>query len=150
MILDRVENLGAYAAMNRNFGAVVEFLESNDVSKLELGKHEIVANGEAYINVMETTLHPLEELKMEFHREYIDIQLPFTQTETIGWGELKDVTAGKTIEFNVEGDYGLFDGEVGHWITVKPGEAIVLFPNDVHAPCGGAGVQRKAVIKVRV
>ena len=41
MIIDTIENLGNYVAMNPLFADVVEFLKANDLNKMEPGKYPI-------------------------------------------------------------------------------------------------------------
>ena len=40
MIIDTIDNLEKYAALNPLFPKVVEFLKTNDLSKMPDGKHE--------------------------------------------------------------------------------------------------------------
>ena len=41
MIIDTLDNLEQYAALNPLFPKVVEFLKANDLNKMEDGKYEI-------------------------------------------------------------------------------------------------------------
>ena len=95
-------------------------------------------------------LKPLSERKLETHRKYIDIQTPLTGVESIG---LAIMTAeAQSLEFNVEKDFVLYDGE-SKPVTLLPGEFAVFFPPlDAHAPCcmvqNGPTKIKKAVVKI--
>ena len=45
MIIDSLDNLKKYVAINPLFPKVVEFLKANDLNKMEDGKYEIVGKG---------------------------------------------------------------------------------------------------------
>ena len=47
-------------------------------------------------------------------------------------------------------DIAFFDDEATSYITLRPSECVVFFPEDAHAPGIAQGVLRKAVIKVKI
>lgn len=70
---------------------------------------------------------------METHDKYIDIQMPLTAVETMGWkatNELKEPTA----PYNPEKDITFFADKPTTYIEVQPGEFAIFFPKDGHAP----------------
>ena len=56
--------------------------------------------------VIDATLKPCAECKLEAHRRYIDIQMPVTGPEVIGVAEMDE--AARALPFNEKDDYVLF------------------------------------------
>ena len=71
MILDLLENLKSYEALNPHFSKVISFIENADLANLPLGRNEIC--GEVvYANVMEAMPKTKDEAFVEIHRRYIE------------------------------------------------------------------------------
>src|SRR5207248_9411281 len=87
--------------------------------------------------------------RLEAHRRYIDIQYTFDGMEEIGWTPLAACRppAGG---FDAAKDIAYFDARPATWLSVPPGHFVIFFPEDVHAPLGGQGLLKKAVVKVAV
>jgi YhcH/YjgK/YiaL family protein len=148
MILDRLENLKDYVALNPHFVKVVDFLSKNDLASLPLGRNAI--DGElVYANVMEIKPKSQEEARLEVHRRYIDIQIPLTEDERMGYSPLCELPE---IEFVEADDAALY--QVGtaarDYFNVRMGEFVVFFPQDAHAPAITGKPMKKVVIKVAV
>ena len=90
-------------------------------------------------------LHP----RMREMLEYIDIQVPLLQAETMGWTALSDLTT-PDIAYNPERDCGFYTQAAKEYFSVKPGQFTIFFPEDAHAPIIGNGKQRKLVGKIRI
>src|SRR3712207_1018243 len=102
---------------------------------------------ELFINVAEPTLEPREARPMEVHRSYIDIQVPLLQAETFGWSALS--TLGESDQpFDTVNDFALYSQPAANYVTVEPGQFVVFFPEDAHAPLIGEGQQKKLIGKV--
>ena len=50
MVIDTLENLEKYVSLNPLFKDVVEFVKSNDLNALEVGKHQI-KGGDLFVNI---------------------------------------------------------------------------------------------------
>ena len=131
------------------FPKAFEFLKRPDLAELQPGRYDIDGD-KCWASVQEAELKPLSERKLETHRKYIDIQTPLTGVESIG---LAIMTAeAQSLEFNVEKDFVLYDGE-SEPVTLVPGEFVIFFPPlDAHAPCcataNGPEKIKKVVIKI--
>jgi len=147
-VIDKLENLGKYAAINANFAKAVEFLKKADLAALPLGKNEVDGDN-VWVNAAEATLEALAEKKPELHRVYFDIQIPLTGEETYGLAKFDPQSAGS---FDEAKDIGFYDQAVEP-VTVKPGEFAIFYPNTcLHAPCvslTGTRTIRKLIAKVR-
>lgn len=148
MIIDTIENLSKYVALNPLFANVIKFIECHDLQTLEAGKYSIWGN-DVFLNLQMAKGRSQEEAVLETHIEMIDIQIPISDEETFGYTPLQDLP---DFEYNEEKDitkYG--DTKSQTYFTVKPGQFVIFFPQDGHAPCITAAPEiRKAIFKVRV
>ena len=147
MIIDTIENLGKYVTLNPLFADVVEFLKNNDLQTIEEGKH-FIKDKDLFVNIQVAKGKTQEAAVLETHIEMIDIQIPITCEETFGYTPLCDLP---DFEYNAEKDitkYG--DTKAQTYVTVKPGQFVIFFPQDGHAPCIiNQPVIKKAIFKVK-
>ena len=86
MVVDRLEK---YASLNPLFAQAIEFLKSHDLNALEVGKTELKGK-DLLVNVAQTKPKAKEDAKLETHRDFIDIQIPLSGTELMGYTAAKD------------------------------------------------------------
>lgn len=147
MIVDTIDNLSKYTALNPLLADVVEFIRMNDLASLENGKH-IIKGADLFVNIQDAKGKTREEAKMETHKLMLDIQIPLSASETFGYTPLGDLPAA---EYNEVKDVTKYDGLAETYFTCKPGEFAMFFPQDGHTPCiSDAAVIHKAIFKVRV
>ena len=84
MIVDKIENLARYVALNPLFADVVAFLQHHDLRTLPNGSHSIHGD-RLYVNVEDDLGKRREEAAVEYHRRMVDIQLPLNIPETYGF-----------------------------------------------------------------
>ena len=147
MIIDTIENLGKYVALNPLFADVVEFLKNNNLQTIEEGKH-FIKDKDLFVNIQVAKGKTQDAAVLETHIEMIDIQIPITCEETFGYTPLCDLP---DFEYNAEKDitkYG--DTKAQTYVTVKPGQFVIFFPQDGHAPCIINQPEiKKAIFKVK-
>ena len=147
MIIDTIENLGKYVTLNPLFADVVEFLKNNELQTIEEGKH-FIKDKDLFVNIQVAKGKTQEAAVLETHIEMIDIQIPITCEETFGYTPLCDLP---DFEYNAEKDitkYG--DTKAQTYVTVKPGQFVIFFPQDGHAPCIINQPEiKKAIFKVK-
>ena len=147
MIIDTLDNLGKYVGLNPLFADVMEFLEQNDLSTMDEGKHPI-KGADLFVNIQMAKGRSREAAVLESHVRMIDIQLPLDADETFGYSPVCDLP---DYEYNPEKDmtkYG--DTPSQTYVTVKPGQMAIFFPQDGHAPCiTEKEVIKKAIFKVK-
>lgn len=148
MILDSLKNAASVLKLNPLFKQAFDFIQKNDLSKMELGK-TIIDGDKLFVSVMEIDGKMLEAAKMESHVKYIDIQVVISGVETMGWAAIEHCTDALE-PFNTEKDLQFFTTKPSTLITVNPGEFAIFFPEDGHAPGIGNGPIKKAVFKVLV
>lgn len=148
MIIDNLENLNKYVALNPLFADVIEFLKVNDLQTMEYGNYPI-KDENLYLKLSLTPQRTKETAFLETHINMIDIQIPITCCETFGYTPLCDLP---DFEYNAEEDitkYGNTKPQT--YVTVKPGQMAIFFPQDGHAPCIIDEPEiKKAIIKVKV
>ena len=147
MIIDKIENLKNYASVNPLFPKVVEFIEQNDLNKLEAGKHEIVGK-DLFVNIQMAKGRSPEEAVIETHDKMIDIQIPLSAEETFGYTQ-RDLLP--KAEYNAEKDITKIpDLAAESYITCQPGMMAIFFPQDGQAPCiAGVPEIKKAIFKIK-
>ena len=147
MIIDTIENLSKYVALNPLFADVVEFLKNNDLQTMEPGKYPI-KDKNLFLNLQVAKQRTKDTAFLETHIEMIDIQIPISAAETFGYTPLCDLP---DFEYNAEKDitkYG--DTKPQTYVTVNPGQIAIFFTQDGHAPCiTDASEIKKAIFKVK-
>lgn len=146
MVIDTLDNLEKYVSLNPLFAEVVKFINENDLTKLETGKHPILGD-DLFVNIAVAHGKTEEEATIEAHRQMIDIQIPMNTEETYGYSPVKDLPE---VEYNEAKDCTLYPGvKAQTLVTCKPGQFAIFFPQDGHQPCIGKGDIHKAIFKVK-
>lgn len=146
MIIDKLENIGMYASVNPLFAQAIEFLKSTDLNAHELGK-VVLKEGELFVNFAAARPKTMDDAKIETHNNFIDIQIPLTGTELMGYMPRTDLAEA---EYNAEKDVTFYPGHATDYLTVKPGMFAIFFPEDAHAPGVTEVELKKVIVKVRV
>ena len=147
MIIDTIDNLCKYAAINPLFADVVEFLKSHDLNTMEAGKYPI-KDKDLFLNLTSAKGKTKEAAVLETHIEMIDIQIPISCAETFGYTPLCDLP---DFEYNAEKDITKYGDTMAQTsVTVNPGQMAIFFPQDGHAACiSGEAEIKKAIFKVK-
>ncbi len=145
MVIDTLDNLEKYASLNPLFPQAIEYLKSTDLNALEPCKVKLQGD-DLVVNVSIAKGKTKEEAFLETHNKFIDIQIPVSCTETIGYTPANELPAG---EYNEEKDITKFNQPSNFYVDIKPGMFAIFFPQDGHAPCISTeeGI-RKVVVKV--
>lgn len=154
LVCGRLSDFGRICPSGSRMEKAAEFLRSADLSRLPLGRHEI-SGSDVYVNIVETTLNTWSSrAQLETHRQYIDVHIPLTVPEVIGYAYDEENVRCLADGFNEKDDYVVFKNESQRPIHVAPGEFAAFFPPyGAHAPSQTDGAslrQRKAIVKVRV
>ncbi|MBO7231202.1 MAG: YhcH/YjgK/YiaL family protein [Bacteroidaceae bacterium] len=146
MILDSIENFEKYVSLNPNFAKVVEFLQNTDLQKLPLGRNEICGDL-VYANVVEVKPKSKECAPIEIHRRYIDVHVPLSGDEVMGYTPIGELPYAEFVEAD---DAALYPVSLRarDYFNVRKGEFSVFFPQDGHAPAITDVPLRKIIIKV--
>lgn len=131
MILDKIENLVKYASINPLFQKVVEYLNTTDVASQPEGK-VLIDGTDLFVNYNVAKGKSIDETRIETHDKMIDLQMPLSGPETFGFSPRADLPEAA---YNAEKDITFYEGRAEKYITVQPGEFVIFFPQDGHAPC---------------
>lgn len=148
MIIDYLENLRSYSGISSNMDKAIEFILNTDLEKLQVGRNEVCGD-DIFANVMEAQPRTKEEAPIEIHRKYIDIQIPLTGDEIMGYtpkAQLPDA------EYNADSDAALYPVGMlaAEYFNVRRSMFTVFFPQDGHAPAVTPVKLRKVIVKVAI
>ena len=146
MVVDKLENLEKYVSLNPLFAQAVEYLKSTDLDAHEIGKITL-KEGELMVNFSQTRPKTKEEAKLETHNQFIDIQIPLSGVEVMGYTPRTDLPEE---EYNAEKDITFYKGLAKDYLTITPDMFAIFFPQDGHAPGVTSDGVKKVIVKVRV
>ena len=135
MVVDKFENLEKYASLNPLFAEAIKFLKTTDLNAQELGKIKLQGD-DLVVNFSQTNPKTKEEAKLETHNRFIDIQIPLSGVEVMGYTPREDLS--------------FYHGLAESYIPVKPGMFVIFFPQDAHAPGVTPDGVKKVIVKVLV
>ena len=148
MIIDNIKNAHLYYNSHKRFEKAFEFLNSLDLNSCTEGTIEVDGDNIKSI-VSNNILKKKEDAPLEAHRKYIDIHVPLSQPETMGWKSI--LTSSKNINnYDSEKDFELFNDSPTTYVTVMPGEFAIFFSEDAHAPLIGTGELKKLIFKIYI
>ncbi|MDD6896599.1 MAG: YhcH/YjgK/YiaL family protein [Prevotellaceae bacterium] len=147
MIVDTLDMLSRYAALNPLLKDVVEYLESHDLNAMKEGKYEIKGQ-DLFLNITTAEAKTADTAVMETHDVMLDIQIPLSVAETYGYTPRRYLPAA---EYDEAKDCSkIANLKADDFVTCRPGMFAIFFPQDGHAPCisDEEGI-RKAIFKVK-
>lgn len=109
----------------------------------------LIADGRVAVNAQDVTLKAASRL--EAHRKFIDIHVPLSGPEIQGWAPVSSLT-DVTDPYNADNDIEFFGEAPVQTRKIEPGQFVIFFPEDAHAPNMGpeGAPHRKLCIKIPV
>lgn len=131
MVIDRLINAPFYYGLGPRFQKALQWLGQADPSALTPGQRVSIEGDEIYATLFDTETLPAEACKLEYHKNYADIQYVVSGSEAVGYvldgpvTVLEPYDPAKDIGFAAAG-----------WdkITVSSGSFYIVWPQDYHAP----------------
>ena len=149
MILAHIEDSERYFSLHPLFKHLFDYVKTHDLSQVPAER--ITLDGERlFINVADASLKSPEEQVLEVHRRYIDVHFPLSSNEVMGWSPLQGLQTESVNPFNEEDDYAVYAEPAQTYLTIRPGEFAIVWPEDAHAPIIGEGKLRKLIAKVLI
>ena len=148
MIIDTLSNAERYHGLHPNFKAAFDYLNTTDLNTLETGRYEVAPGIKVIVAEAEGKTAEIALQTFECHNKNIDIQVCIHGEETMGWKPRADCKNVKGEGYSDEKDVTFFDDVPDTYFTLKAGQFVIFFPEDVHAPMIGEGVIKKLVVKV--
>jgi len=150
MIADVLDNRHLYGKISPRIKEGLDYIARTDFSVIEPGRIEL-DGANLFVIVQKYDTLPKDQVKWEYHRNYIDIQYIAEGQEQIGFNNIGNMKV--SVEYNPEKDVAFLTGE-GDYVTLNKGTFGIFFPQDAHqpkvAPQNNPGKVLKVVIKVKV
>jgi YhcH/YjgK/YiaL family protein len=144
MIVDTLASQTAFAHLPW-FARVREFLAAHDLTTVESGRHDI--DGDQCFVIIADDVYRDDVAPLEAHRQYIDVQIALQGSFDIMWSPLSSCTL-VTKPYDTDDDVELFADAPSTRVHAAEGMAVVLYPDDAHAPQPPANAVRKCIFKV--
>jgi biofilm protein TabA len=148
LIIDTLENSDKYVSMHPRFAKAFEYIKSQDLEKIEAGKYPIDGT-DLHASVSLKPGYTQGEAKFEAHNHYIDIQVCPMGREEMGW-KPRSACVEEKEAYNSEKDVIFYKDKPDTYFSLKAGQFVIFYPEDVHAPMIGSGEIKKLVVKVRI
>lgn len=148
MLITSVEKLQQYMNLNPGLERAAQFLLAGDLQDFADGRYEI--DGDTVYAIVSTCEGKgCCGVRLEAHRNYIDVQYCVSGKEIIGFRPLAKCNS-VFMPYDEANDVIFFEDAVREWITLESRDCAVFFPDDAHAPLAGDGTCKKIVLKIRV
>lgn len=148
MIVSNLQNSERIESLHPLFKQLFDYVKRHDLLHTECGRIEL-AGDDLFINNVNPTCVSASDQVLEVHRDYIDVHILLEGKERIGWKAIEDVTDLKQA-YQKEGDCALYSDTPTSFVDLLPGQFLIVFPEDPHAPVIGEGKIRKLIGKVRL
>ncbi len=148
MILTTLDDSARYEALHPLFKSFFDYVRTHDLLHAPLGRIEVDGD-RLFINNSRPELVPADCQVLEAHRDYIDLHVVLEGVERFGWLPLAEARDERQA-FDAAADCALYGDRPATWLTLRPGDVVIVFPEDAHAPIVGEGHVRKLVGKVRL
>jgi YhcH/YjgK/YiaL family protein len=145
MIIDKLENIARYESLNPLFGEAFRFLTSTDLHSVQPGKLTLQAD-DLWANFDVAPPKTIDDAKLETHDRYIDIQLPLSGSERMGYAPRADLSPAP---YDADRDIAFYEQKPQNYLDVQPGMFVIFFPEDAHAPAITPVTLRKVIVKVK-
>jgi YhcH/YjgK/YiaL family protein len=148
MIKDSLHNFRHFIKIRPAFEKAFEYLAQNNLAEIPDGHYDI-DDKKIYAVISHSQGKGVKNAKLEAHTKYIDIQFVIEGKELIGISRV-DECKHILSKYDEEKDIIFYSDKPQKYIKLKPGEFVIFFPNDAHAPLAEKGIVHKVVIKVAV
>ncbi len=145
MFLDTLSNFEQYVSLHPLFPEVLRFLEQHPLSSLAPGRYAIQGD-DLFVTIQDASPRTRSEARLETHQRMIDIQIPLSSSEEMGYSPLCDLSP---TPYDAEKDISFYDAAPQTYFRVNPNQFVVFFPHDGHAPAISPKEFRKAIFKVK-
>ncbi|MCX7026527.1 MAG: YhcH/YjgK/YiaL family protein [Spirochaetes bacterium] len=150
MIATTLENLGRYKGLGANLDKAIAWLEAKGWENLPVGRKDI--DGEkVYALIQSYDTKNSVKAGYETHRAYLDIQFLVSGKEIIEVRDAKGLKVSVPYTPDIE-FYATPEHNPCFAMFMKPGNILILFPEDAHRPCIAVGgvsePARKIVLKI--
>lgn len=144
MIVDVLDSTSAFAHLPW-FSSLRNFLASNDLLAAEPGRYDV--DGDRCFAIVADDVHRDDVAPLEAHRQYIDVQIALRGSFNILW-KPRSSCEQVSKPYDADADVELYADASSTCIHVAEGTAVILYPDDAHAPQPPTIAVRKCIFKV--
>ena len=148
MIVSNLQNSQRVEGLHPLFKTLFDYVKTHDLLHAELGRIEIDGDN-LFINNVNPECVTRDKQVLELHRDYIDVHILLEGTETIGWKAIEDLKS-EMKPYAAEGDCALYSDVPTTFVDLLPGQFMIVYPEDPHAPLIGQGKIRNLIAKVKL
>ena len=148
MIISNLQNSGRVESLHPLFKKLFDYVKTHDPLHTPCGRIELEGD-KLFVNNVNPTCVAADNQVLELHREYIDVHILLEGKETIGWKAIEELTHEQQ-PYQAESDCALYTDKPTTYVDLLPGQFVIVFPEDPHAPLIGEGKIRKLIGKVKI
>lgn len=149
MILGNIFSTDDIEGLNPQFAKAFDWIRKNCHAAHSLGVKRVEIDGDnIFVNIDSPEMKNADNQVIELHRRYIDIHVPISASETIGWKHSSELVSNLT-PYNEEKDFAFYADKPSTYLTLHPGDFCIMYPTDGHAPIIGKGHIDKLCIKIK-
>lgn len=148
MIVLRLENSERIESLHPLFKQLFDYVKNHDFLNEPLGRIDLDGDRLFINNVNPACVKP-ERQVIELHQDYIDVHILLEGKEAIGWKTIEELNE-PIHAYSKDNDCALYADKPTSWVNLLPGEFVIVYPEDPHAPCVGEGKIRKLIAKVKL
>ena len=128
MITDKIDKLYRYNYVP-GVQKVIDFLATTDLNALEVGTIDL--GDECCVKVQNyKTKEEGDEVLLEAHREYLDLQMNYSGSETFIFQAID--LGEEAIPYNQKKDVEFFTAQFYNTMVLDGTNFVIVFPNDLH------------------
>ena len=150
MIYGKLKDIQKYKGIHQNVDTAIDWImQQSDFGAVQAGRNE-VAGDDVYAVGLQYTTVAAEESVYEAHLAYADIHIMASGTEEI---HVSDISILTETERNEATDFVGYAGECESLCVMKPGDFLLVFPEDAHrvkVKHGEPEEVRRIVVKVKM
>ena len=150
MIIDKISKMDRYAYIP-GVQKAVDFLKNTDLNSLEKGTIDLGDGHSVKVMFYDTKPVPEENISLEAHRNYLDLQMTFGGEETMYFQAIDLGEEDKP--YNAEKDVEFFTTSWTNQVVLNPENFALIFPNDLHVgsyDVDGTDSIKKLVFKLKI
>ena len=148
MILGDLSDTKRVEALHPLLGKLFSYIKEHDFLSDSIGRIELDGD-RVFINNDYPILRSQSEQVVEVHRRYLDVHVPLDAPEIVGGKPLCDLKEVQQT-YSEEKDCAFYSDRPSTYFTVYPGQFLIVFPEDGHAPIIGEGRLRKICAKIKL
>lgn len=149
MIYGNIKNKDEYSFLPQNLKKCFDYIQNNDLSKLEKGSYEI-KNKDLFVNIVEYETTTEDNRFWEAHKNYLDLHFIINGEEIINVNFIDNMEQKPFVE---QDDFLPLEGDKKTSVVLQKDDFLICYPNDAHM----TAIQvenptniKKAIFKVKI